>query len=66
MLHKSRMENHLIEQEIYFGNKRNFILETLQVTLAYMFRKRRARRIREEEFRAKQRIQAELEARVRA
>ena len=58
--HKFRMQRHLQEQEDLFSPQRARILETMQVALAYLFRKRKARRI-EEEKRAEQARKEQIE-----
>ena len=46
-LHKFKMKRQLIEQEAFFMPQRNHILQGLQVILAYVFRKKKARVMRE-------------------
>ena len=46
-LHKFKMKRQLIEQEAFFMPQRNHILQGLQVILAYIFRKKKARVMRE-------------------
>ena len=43
-LHKMRMKRQLREQDEMFSSHRNNILESMQVLLAYLFRRRKARR----------------------
>ena len=44
-LHKFRMERQLREQEALFSPQRIQIMQSLQITLAYHFRKRKAKKI---------------------
>ena len=49
-LHKHHMQRQLREQEEMFGSFRQYLLETLQIKLAYLFRKKRAIRLKKEEW----------------
>ena len=42
------MKRHLREQDEIFSSYRNNILENLQIVLAYLFRRRKAKRLEEE------------------
>ena len=44
-LHKFRMKRQLQEQEAFFSPKRLNIMESLQITIAYMYRKKKAKRL---------------------
>ena len=47
-LHKYRMTRQLKEQEAIFSPQRHHIMESMQVSLAYLFRKRKARRLKQQ------------------
>lgn len=47
-LHKYRMSRYLKEQDAMFTPQRQYIMESLQVLLAYLFRKRKAYRLEQE------------------
>ena len=60
-LHKARMQRQLKEQDEFFSTKRLYILESMQISLAYLFRKKRAARLHAERLAKLQRIRDEQE-----
>ena len=60
-LHKARMQRHLQEQDELFSTKRHYILESMQISLAYLFRKRRVAKLHAERLAKLQRIVDEQE-----
>ena len=61
-LHKSRMRRHLKEQEAMFSGHRQHILESLQVHLAYIYRRAKAKKLAAERKAKEKRIRDAEEA----
>lgn len=55
------MQRQLKEQDELFSTKRHYILESMQISLAYLFRKKRAAKLQAERLAKLQRIRDEQE-----